>query len=168
MSAIGKADLLLPVLPGGPREWDVSEALIERSVQLMPDDPTGLLLHPDAWAARQEIAAQRWCLVRNEPGNEPARSALTNVKTPYFTYLGIERPWNGLDEIGAWLFDELDPENTEPTTAELVTAILGQWLSIGRIEPISTDRARELSLAIFMKSRGNVDLFGRAQRKARM
>jgi len=166
VSAIGKADLLLPVVPGGPREWDASEALIERAMQSMPDDPTGLLLHPDAWAARQEIAAQRWLLIRNEAGNEPARSSESGRKETYFTYLGVERPWNGLDEVGAWLFDTIDPDNTEPTTAELVRSIIGTWQSLGRIEYISVARAKELSLAIFMKSRGRVDLFGMAQRKA--
>ena len=166
MRDIGPADLLLPVIPGSPREWEAPEELIERAHETVPDS-LGTLYTEEAWQARQLIAARRWLLVRNEPANEPARSEATGRKETYFTYLGIDRPWNGLDDVGAWLIDELDSDNTDPSTEELVAAILGSWESLGRIEYIDDAKARELSMRIFMKSNGRVDLYAMAQPDAR-
>jgi hypothetical protein len=166
MSDVEPVVLLEPVVTGGPREWEITdEALLEQATERLPNDPTGLLFTEAAWQARQQLAARRWFLVRNEAGNEPARSVITNRKETYYTYLGIERPWHGLEDIGAWLRDKLDPQNTDPTIPQLVNAILGQWLTLGRIEPISEAQARDYSLRIYIKSHGRVDLFGRAQQE---
>lgn len=166
MADIDPSALLLPVIPGGPREWDAPEHLIEQASETVPDTH-GLLLTEEAWNARQLIAARRWLLIRNEPLNEPTRSEVTGRKETYFQYQGIDRPWNGLDDVGAWLFDLIDPDNTDPTTAEVIAGIIGTWQGLGRIEYISDAKAKELSTRIFLKTRRQVNLYEMAQPAAR-
>jgi hypothetical protein len=157
------ADLMVPVLPGGPKEWDAPDDLIERSIETHPRTP--LLLTTEAIEARQIIASHRWYLVKNEPLNEPARSSETGRKETYFTCLGIDRPWNGVDELSVWMLSEMDPENTQPSMSEVVTALIGQWFDMGRMVEISEAKARELSLRIKLKSNGRFDIYGNAQRR---
>ena len=157
--SVTKDDLLLPVLPGQPREWDAPDDLLEAASETIPQSP--LVLSESAFEARQLIAARRWYLVKNEMGE---KSRITGRVEVYMTFLGVERPWHGLDDIGGWILREIDPDNTDPSLQEIVDSIVGHWVSTGRIEAISEDYARELSFKIFMKSNGRVDLMRRAER----
>lgn len=160
---ITASDLMLPVIPGAPREWEAPESLIEQAVETHPQTP--LLLTTEAVEARQAIAANRWYLVRNTPLGEPARSAETGRKETYFTCLGVDRPWNGIDELSVWLLKEMDPHNTQPTMAEAIQTLIGVWCDAGKIEYISDAKARELSLKIKLKSNGRFDIYGDSNRR---
>ena len=159
---ITKSDLLLPVLPGAPKEWTAPDDLLEAASETIPQSP--FVLTPEAAQARELIAARRFYLVKNEMRE---RSRLTGNITTYMTTLGVERPFNGIDGIEAWLIQEIDPDNTDPSTAEMVRAIVGQWVDSGRIEPISEAKAKELSFHIFMASNGRIDVYANALRKER-
>lgn len=157
------ADLLLPIIPGGPTVWDAPDELIERAMETHPRSP--LIITDAAWEARQLIASRRWYLVRNEPMNEPARSTETGRKETYFTRLGVDRPWNGFHDLSVWLLKQMDPDNTQPTMAEVVEGLIGQWVDTGRIVEISEAKAKELSLTIKLKTGGREDIYGDSQRR---
>lgn len=164
MTDIDSATLLLPVIPESPKEWEVKdEALIEQASEEHPTIPDTIT--DRAWAARVELASRRWFLVRNEVGNEPARSQETGRKETYFQTLGVDRPWHGLNDLYAWLRQELDPQHLNPFIERDVVELVGEWVALGRVEAISEEQAYELSMEIYLKSRGRYDIMAKARER---
>lgn len=170
-------DLLAPVLADNPSEWpefapydpDGDRLIDERMAQRDPEAAeielalrrAGIISTREA-ARRRQIATTRWFLLKNNVLRE--RSAVTGRIEAYWTYQGLPLPYCGLDAIVAAVQRVVDPEARLP---ELVAARFSEIVLRGDIEPISPERARELCGAIFVKTRGRVDLWKGAQERAR-
>lgn len=116
-------DLRKPVLADNPSEWDEIPSDILHYLT-----PRNGMYTPIQMALLNKIAANRWFLIRNELG---ARAKYSRRVEPYLTTLGIERPFNGLNELILFL-SQYDPA---------IRAKLLSGMKAGTIVPISKERA---------------------------
>lgn len=169
-------DLLSPTLSDNPAEWGIHEPydpatdlmLDDRQAQRHPEAASieramraAGIISPAEYERRQHIARSRWFLLRNNVLSE--RSAITGRVESHWTFQGLPLPYCGLDAVIAAIQRHVDPEARLP---ELVQAKLGELVAMGDIEPITTKRAKDLCAAIYLKTRGRVDLWKRSQQRA--
>ena len=135
-----------------PPEWEPEDRdqLAELRERLRPDPRFGLT-SPAQWRLRTHLAGDRWFLLKNVWGWKSNGRGRSGAVEEYFTLGGVERPFNGLDSIYGLFRDRL--------TEEGASALFGDALKLGAIEPISPTRARRLSLRILAKT--GVDLYPR-------
>lgn len=143
-------DLYAPAMPDLPPEWDPGDETLDAlREQIRPDPRTGLET-PAHWRAREQLAGDRWFLLRNIWNWRSGGLGRSGAQEPYFTYGGIERPFNGLDDIYGVIQAQL------PDDEQLAAGLMRDFWRLGAIEPIEPARARWLALRILGKTGRNL------------
>lgn len=136
-------DFLSPALSNGPSEWpEIDPELVE---SLRPDPVYGFLTRRQL-RLRQDIAASRWFLLSNWMR---FRSRETGRIEENFTLGGVERPFNGLNAIHAFIQQAI---GADATLSDVVDAVLGDLIALGAVKPITPERAAQLRFDIFLKT----------------
>jgi len=126
--------VLSPVLPDNPDTW---RTLDERELRIATETDENGLLTRRAMAMRQRMLDDRWYLVRNVFNWQSSAQGRQGAVESYFTIAGIERPHRGIWGVYAAL-------ESITQDSELARTLTMNAQQIGAIEPITTEKAREL------------------------
>lgn len=130
MVGLRNSDLLRPVLPDTPPQWQ--EVPAELAARLRP--ARGFLL-PEEARLLDRILAADWLLLKNTHGFRCGRCSAVHA---YLTAMCQERPFNRLSAIWGLIQERPDDERD----------LLISGIGLGTIEPISEAEARKLAWKI--------------------